>query len=279
MNSEELCLPEAPLTSRPPFWILMVVAILSFHGVTSLLTGLLNPLIQSKVTLAFGWPRILSGSIALLLCYGLVKGKNWVRILTIVRGCLSIVVVFLPYVVTLIFNKNTTSRIDSLEAGFPEIFTILEPAVTIGFSVLFIYGLTRESSRLWCALPRPNPFWIKHSFILMLLIGIYPAIFLLSYKRDLHNAFPVKAIFHLKNEEGTEPIDIQSFETFEIRHGFHSLRRGNLSFDFNHETRTLLIEGVAFEPSIYRLGSSNQNIEIIISDEMPSESDLFVPSP
>ncbi len=239
----------SPATPSPPFWILLSVALRVFFAFSCLYIFLGNlflqlPLLSSQHLLAMDWKHFIYAVISFLMARGLLKGKNWVRLLELTGGVLVVLFIVITPLLGYIFSFEKVTVALNLPLSRLMYLTL---CVTLVVSCLTIYGMTRESSRCWCGMSRPFPVNTHWFIIILAILSFTEFQNRFRLQQEKRHAFPVDTNLQFSVEGRDAPLDEDEWRELKMRFE----RRGRLfppsvKLRFDDANREISLQGVAF---------------------------------
>jgi hypothetical protein len=136
---------------------------------------------------------------------------------------------------------------------------------------LSFYGLTRESTKLWCKLKRPLMSKVRWALGISALISLsfYSKIYLLESEK--RNAYPVDMIIEIYEKElGVHFVD-ERWRELKMRSGLEAATLPpSMSYSWDDDTHELHLQGISFSPHLLPLRIREYaTSKIVIDDKAP----------
>nr|MDA3835392.1 hypothetical protein [Spirochaetales bacterium] len=190
------------------------------------------------------WKNMISASIFILLAWGLLKGKNWVRILELIGGILGVLFICFALVLPYLPSFDQISVPSNSSSSGVMLFILCAALVS---SCLTIYGMTRDSSRCWCGMPRPLPANIHWYIIILALLSFTEFQSRFRLQQEKRNAFPVDTTLQVSVEGQVEPLDENEWRELKMRFERRRSRfPHSLKLAFDDSNQEVRLQGVAF---------------------------------
>ncbi len=267
----------SPHHSKPasaPFWILLPAAIYVYNGFGSFYEAMAQIFLQTELRI-FAWNSLVSPlirtSLGFSFAYGLTRGKNWVRILSILLSSIVLLSILAIFAFGILHAEGTFS----LSNGIP---LIMQPFI-LGVLLHFVnvICLTREPSRMWCSMPRPlSTNWKRHAILVgtLSLIGFQESF---HYRRLHQNAYPVQTVIRVVDDVTSEPIPIDDHELYIFSRLSRSRSRATWTESYIPEEfpNRIHLRGVAFMDVPVPFRITNYEAETLtITQDTPSEVEV-----